>query len=181
MTGWNGWMASLTQWTWVWVNSRSWWWTGRPGMLQSLGSQRVKHDWVTELNWTETIVPIGNGWSETVFFSAYPGFQVTGYGSLLYFLIAALAWGISLWERLCGSRCLVSPTLGSIMPNLTAGYRCFFQLQQWFALAVVPGARHLSFALTVPPYRTTFLLCSFKCHPFIAQLSSTSFLEFKNI
>ena len=49
--GWDGWMASLTQWTWVWVNSRSWWWTGRPGMLQFMGSQRVRHDWVTELNW----------------------------------------------------------------------------------------------------------------------------------
>ena len=48
----DGWMASLTQWTWVWVSSRSWWWTGRPGMLQSMGSQRVGHDWVTELNWT---------------------------------------------------------------------------------------------------------------------------------
>ena len=46
-------MASLTQWTWVWVSSRSWWWTGRPGMLQSMGSQRIRHDWVTELNWTE--------------------------------------------------------------------------------------------------------------------------------
>ena len=51
--GWDGWMASPTQWTWVWVNSRSWWRTGRPGMLQSMGSQRVGHDWVTELNWTE--------------------------------------------------------------------------------------------------------------------------------
>ena len=52
--GWDGWMASQTQWVWVWVNSRSWWWTGKPGVLQSMGSQRVGHDWVTELNWTET-------------------------------------------------------------------------------------------------------------------------------
>ena len=44
-------MASPTQWTWVWVNSGSWWWTGRPGVLWSMGSQRVGHDWVTELNW----------------------------------------------------------------------------------------------------------------------------------
>ena len=51
--GWDGWMASPTQWTWVWVNSRSWWWTGRPGVLKSMGSQRVGHDWATELNWTE--------------------------------------------------------------------------------------------------------------------------------
>ena len=49
--GWDGWMASLTQW--VWVNSRSWWWTGRPGVLQFTGSQRVGYDWATELNWTE--------------------------------------------------------------------------------------------------------------------------------
>ena len=49
--GWDGWMASLTQWTWIWVNSWSWWWTGRPGMLQSMGSQRVGHNWATELNW----------------------------------------------------------------------------------------------------------------------------------
>ena len=48
--GWDGWMASLTQWTWVWVNSGSWRWTGRPGMLQSMGLKRVGHDW-TELNW----------------------------------------------------------------------------------------------------------------------------------
>ena len=48
--GWDGWMVSVTQWTWVWVNSGSWWWTERSGMLQSIGSQRVGHDWATELN-----------------------------------------------------------------------------------------------------------------------------------
>ena len=53
--GWDGWMASLARWTWVWVNSVSWWWTGRPGVLQFMGSQRVGHDWATELNWTELI------------------------------------------------------------------------------------------------------------------------------
>ena len=50
--GWDGWMASWTRWTWVWVNSGRWWWTGRPGMLWFMGSQRVGHDWATELNWT---------------------------------------------------------------------------------------------------------------------------------
>ena len=49
--GWDGWMVSPTRWTWVWASSRSWWWTGKPGMLQSIGLQRVRHDWVTELNW----------------------------------------------------------------------------------------------------------------------------------
>ena len=48
--GWDRWMASPTQWTWVWINSRSWQWTGKPGMLQSMGSQRVRHKWATELN-----------------------------------------------------------------------------------------------------------------------------------
>ena len=51
---WDGWMASLTRWTWVWVSSGSWWWTGKPGMLRFMGSQRVGHDWATELNWITT-------------------------------------------------------------------------------------------------------------------------------
>ena len=54
--GWDGWMASPTQWTWVWVDSRSWWWTGRPGVLCFMGSQRVGHDWVTELNKLHPVV-----------------------------------------------------------------------------------------------------------------------------
>ena len=57
--GWDGWMASPMQWTWVWLKSRSWWWPGRPGMLRFMGLQRVGHDWVTELNWTEL-----RGWSQ---------------------------------------------------------------------------------------------------------------------
>ena len=51
--GWDGWMASLTPWTWVSVNSGSWWWTERPGVLRFMRSQRVGHYWVTGLNWTE--------------------------------------------------------------------------------------------------------------------------------
>ena len=51
--GWDGWMASPTQWTWVWVDSGSWWWTGRPGVLWFTGSQRVRHNWVTDLNWID--------------------------------------------------------------------------------------------------------------------------------
>ena len=49
----DGWVASPTQWTWAWVDSGSWWWTGRPGVLWFIGSQRVGQDWVTELNWTK--------------------------------------------------------------------------------------------------------------------------------
>ena len=53
--GWDGWMASPTRWTWVWVNSGNWWWTGKPGVLWFMGSQRVGHDWATELNWIRWI------------------------------------------------------------------------------------------------------------------------------
>ena len=52
---WDGLMASLMQWTWVWASSGSWRWTGKPGVLQSMGSQRVEHDWATELNWTSLL------------------------------------------------------------------------------------------------------------------------------
>ena len=51
--GWDGWIASPTRWTWVWASSGSWWWTGKPGILQSMGSQRVGQDWATEVNWPE--------------------------------------------------------------------------------------------------------------------------------
>ena len=49
---WDSWMASPTRWTWVWASSGSWWWTGKPGVLQSMGLQRVRRDRATELNWT---------------------------------------------------------------------------------------------------------------------------------
>ena len=55
-------MASPTQWTWVWVDSRSWWWTGRPGVLRFMRSQGVRHDWATELNWTELKFAHWNNW-----------------------------------------------------------------------------------------------------------------------
>ena len=53
--GWDGWMASPTQWTWVWASSGRWWWTGKPGILYSMGLQRVGHDWANELKWTDLI------------------------------------------------------------------------------------------------------------------------------
>ena len=61
--GWDGWSVSLTQWTWVWVISGSWWWTGRPGVLQSMGLQRVRHDSATELRYnTKGIRCERNNW-----------------------------------------------------------------------------------------------------------------------
>ena len=57
--GWDGWMTSLTWWMWVWVNSGSWWWTGRPGVLWFMGSQRVGHDWATEMtDWSRHLVAL---------------------------------------------------------------------------------------------------------------------------
>ena len=69
--GWNGWIASLTQWRWIWVNSRSWWWKGKCRVLQSMGSQRVGHDWVTELNWTT--VSKYSQWRLQIFYRIYDG------------------------------------------------------------------------------------------------------------
>ena len=59
--GWDGWMVSLTEWTGVWVNSGGWWWTGRPGVIQSTRSQRIRHDWEIELDWTEGNISCKNG------------------------------------------------------------------------------------------------------------------------
>ena len=61
--GWDGWMSSLTQWTWVWASFGSWWWTGWPGVLQSMGSQRVGHNWATELDWTEALLGLLTSWT----------------------------------------------------------------------------------------------------------------------
>ena len=61
--GWDDWMASTSRWTWVWASSRSWWWTAKPGVLQSLGSQRVRHNWMTELNWSKNGSPKFMYWS----------------------------------------------------------------------------------------------------------------------
>ena len=90
--GWDGWMASLTQWTWVWVDSASWWWTGRPGVLWFMGSQRVRHEWA-ELNWTniwfygsEICSVVSDPLQPRELYSPWnsPG-QTTGVGSLSLF------------------------------------------------------------------------------------------------
>ena len=78
-----GWMASPTQWTWVWVNSGSWWWTGRPGVLWFMGSQRVGHDWATELNWTELCF---------LLFWYYDGYSISFKGSLAILVDIMVIW-----------------------------------------------------------------------------------------
>ena len=87
--GWDGWMASPTQWTWVWLSSRSWWWTRMPGVLQSMGSQRVVHDWATELNWNVTcfnlpkIIPPTPRFMENIVFHETSPWCRKCWGSLL--------------------------------------------------------------------------------------------------
>ena len=92
---WDDCLASPTQWTWVLVYSRSWWWTGKPGVLQLMGSQRVGHDWATELNWTDTFVK--THW--TVIFISFLEIYVFDYsGSLLlhWAFLVAMSGGYSL-------------------------------------------------------------------------------------
>ena len=84
--GWDGWMASPTRWAWVWVNSRSWWWTGRSGVLRFMGSQRVKHDGVTSLS-LFTFMHWRRNWQPTPVF--LPG-ESQGRGTLV---------GCRLWGR----------------------------------------------------------------------------------
>ena len=90
--GWDGRMASRTRWMWLWMNSRRWWWTGRPGVLRFMGLQRVRHNWVTELNWDLLISFVkrlqGNGiWEDGPVLSQVSGKflrQATKGGSLVH-------------------------------------------------------------------------------------------------
>ena len=84
----DGWIAPLTRWTWVWVNSGSWWWTRRPGVLWFMGSQRVGHDWATELNWSEYLVmPMCSAISDL---SCYTAMQIH--------CLQNMGWGVGVRE-----------------------------------------------------------------------------------
>ena len=117
--GWHGWMASTTRWTWVWVNSGNWWWTGKPGVLWFMGSQRAGHDWATELNWTELMGPdamILVFWMlsfKPTFFTVLFHFQQEGF----YFLFTFCHKG--------GVICISEVT--DISPSNLDSSLCFFQ------------------------------------------------------
>ena len=87
--GWDGWMVSLTWRTRVWVNSGSWWWTGRPGVLRFMGSQRVGHDWATELNWTDKLYP---NWLHHFFLSCLFVFANNNVGGFKFLQIITETW-----------------------------------------------------------------------------------------
>jgi len=101
--GWDGWMASPTRWTWVWVNSGSWWWTGRSGMLQFMGSQRVGHNWATELNWTDGMSLLSLGYKTLCDFC--PELWIYPLGHLLR---QAAMFPAALWRGLYGEQMLSS-------------------------------------------------------------------------
>ena len=77
---WDGWMASRTQWTWIWVSSRSWWWTGKPVMLQSIVSQRVGQAWATELNWTKGVIKLVAWCGRNIYVDAISLLGLSGQG-----------------------------------------------------------------------------------------------------
>ena len=91
--GWDCWLASPMQWTWVWVNSGSWWWTGRPGVLQFMWSQRVRHDWATELIWTELQV-----WLKYTV-SSFSGLEISQEGTLRE-LVSSYGSSFESWETM---------------------------------------------------------------------------------
>ena len=93
--GWDGWMASTTQCTWVSVDSGSWWWTGRPGLLRFMGLQRVGHNWATELNWTEC-------WSLTAstFRISNSSGGIPSPPLALFIVMLIVNWNIIIWSCL---------------------------------------------------------------------------------
>ena len=115
--GWDGWMAPPTQWTWVWVNSGSWWWTGRPGVLQFTGSQRVGHDWVTELKRLAThssILSWRIPWTEEPGGLQSMGSQTVGHSwvtNAFTFLLLLYNWNILGFSSVQFSRSVVSDSL----------------------------------------------------------------------
>ena len=105
--GWDRWMASPTRWTWVWVNSGSWWWTGRPGVLQFMGSLRVGHKWDwTELNWT-----MKNNWVSEHLQIIY----------LLYKTCISKIWGNIWWGMMCRNEPSLSKTPKSCLEPAVEG------------------------------------------------------------
>ena len=109
--GWDGWMASPTWWMWVWVNSGSWWWTGRPSVLWFMGLQRVGHYWATELNWMEVV----------------PHFRVEELQlGALGFSAQNLPWGRGSTLPLpCAVHCAIS-LMADFLNNISAFFCCLF-------------------------------------------------------
>ena len=89
---WDVWMASLTQWTWVWASSGSWWWTGKPVVLQPMRSQRIGHNWATKLNWTEAFYPFWCYCKWDPFFNLLLGELICNWFLYVEFVFCQLHW-----------------------------------------------------------------------------------------
>ena len=116
--GWDGWMASLTQWTWVGASSGSWWWTGRPGMLQSMRSK----SWAQLSNWTTATLQIWEQW-----FTLWPHFSHISKKSCWYFIL----FSISLFVRIGWRLIISSAGLGTGSPPLTVKSFKFTFFSPW--------------------------------------------------
>jgi len=155
--GWDGWMISSTRWTWVWLDSGSWWWTGRPGVLRFIGSQRVRHDWVTELNWTDTkIVPSDYGVSWwMLLFLLYP--TASPYPFFPSFFFYLLKWRDYIWkDKLMFFPALLFPCPHRFCTSVSAWCVMKFTFMPWewvdtvliltFIFEIKPLQRHKSHA-----------------------------------
>ena len=132
--GWDGWMVSLTQWTWVWVNSGSWWWTGRPGVLQFMGLQRVGHDSVTELNW--------------IFHSIY-------ISHLLYSFICSWTYGLFAGFAYCEQCCYEHRVHVFFSIIVLSGYIPRSGIAWSYSNSIFSFLRNLYFPGTAPTYIPT--------------------------
>ena len=95
--GWDGWMASPTRWTWVWVNYGRWWWTGRPGVLHSMGLQRFGHDWLTEPNWMTWPMCLFFCWYNTILTMVILNIKYFNYFIYLHLFLGMLAPHCCAW------------------------------------------------------------------------------------
>ena len=136
---WDGWVASLTWWTWFWVSSRSWW-TGKPGVLQSMGSHRVRYDLTTELNWTDRFYFTSTDWSVQNMFHIDSVLAGTMFLEIYPFLLGCpfcqyiTVHSIFLWKKIsydvlknfCSTHCCFS-SHGNVLINWSisrAGPKC---------------------------------------------------------
>ena len=141
--GWDGCMASPTQWRWVWVDSGSWWWTERPGVLWSMGSQRVRHDWATELYWTEWYTCEHINLGKYMFFKAR---------CLVFQKVSCIVFWYC--KSPAGSSSLFHTNLLHSYPTIT----CEYNFSQHIPLPTV------SYKISLSSYHITFCLQIGTCH-----------------
>ena len=156
--GWDNWMASPTQWTWVWVNSRSWWWMGRPVVLQSMGSQRVGQDWATELNWKEQMkccISHSVLWDRETSLSAESSYQDSGRKLIAVVLCSMWGGAQKIWSTYLHSlsfHVLLSPCLLSSL-LLLMWHSTYFNMNDFHMVNFI----HLLLIPLLPKTREMYL------------------------